>query len=283
MKNSVPFLQYFPKRSEEMNNISFPKLGISFDINPVAIDLPFLGGVHWYGVIIAAGIILAVIYCSIVAKREGESVDTITDILLYSLPVAIICARLYYVVFSWENYRDNPMDIFKIWEGGLAIYGGIIGAVIAAGTYLKIKKMNVLKLFDICCLGVIIGQSVGRWGNFVNAEAFGGECSYIWGMSINGADCVHPTFLYESLWNISGFLILSHLHKKRPYYGFTFFSYVAWYGIGRFFIEGLRSDSLYIGSIRVSQLLALICIILGTVVNFFLFKKNKQQNKTENL
>lgn len=278
MKNSVLFLWFFPRKGENMNNISFPKMGLSFDINPVAIDLPFMGGIHWYGIIIAAGIVLAVIYCSLAAKREGESAETITDMLLYALPVAIICARAYYVIFSWESYRDNLWDIFKIWEGGLAIYGGIIGAVICAGIYLKIKKLNVLKLFDICCLGVIIGQAVGRWGNFVNAEAFGGACSYIWGMSINGAECVHPTFLYESLWNTLGFLILSYLHKRRPYYGFTFFSYIAWYGMGRFFIEGLRSDSLYIGSIRVSQMLALICLVLGTVTNIYLSKKNKAKN-----
>lgn len=258
-----------------MNNISFPKLGLSFDINPVAIDLPFLGGVHWYGIIIATGIILAVIYCSFIGKRENVSVDTLTDTLLYALPVAIICARAYYVIFSWKDYRDNISDVFKIWEGGLAIYGGIIGAVLSAGIFFKVKKLGVLKMFDICCLGVLIGQSVGRWGNFVNAEAFGGACSYIWGMSINGGECVHPTFLYESLWNAAGLLVLSYFHKKRTYYGFTFFLYLTWYGFGRFFIEGLRSDSLYIGSIRISQLVALVCVALGAAANIYLAKKNK--------
>lgn len=258
-----------------MNNISFPKLGLSFDINPVAIDLPFLGGVHWYGIIIATGIILAVIYCSFIGKREDVSVDTLTDTLLYTLPVAIICARAYYVIFSWEDYRDNISDVFKIWEGGLAIYGGIIGAVVSAGIFFKVKKLPVLKMFDICCLGVLVGQSVGRWGNFVNAEAFGGACGYIWGMSINGGECVHPTFLYESLWNAAGLLVLSYFHKKRTYYGFTFFLYLTWYGFGRFFIEGLRSDSLYIGSIRISQLVALVCVALGAAANIYLAKKNK--------
>ena len=260
-----------------MNNISFPRLGLSFDINPVAIDLPFLGGVHWYGIIIATGIVLAVIYCSFMAKKEDVSPEILTDMLLYALPASIICARIYYVAFSWENYKDNLLDVFKIWEGGIAIYGGIIGAVISAGIFFKVRKLNILKMFDICCLGLFIGQSVGRWGNFVNAEAFGGVCAYIWGMSINGGECVHPTFLYESLWNVAGLIILSYLHKRRKYYGFTFFSYLTWYGTGRFFIEGLRSDSLYLGAIRISQLVALICIIMGTAMSIY-FSKNKFTN-----
>lgn len=258
-----------------MNNISFPLLGLSFDINPIAIDIPFLGGVRWYGIIIAAGIILALIYCSIIAKKEGVSPDILTDTVLYSLPSAIIFARIYYVAFSWEDYRNNLSDIFKIWEGGIAIYGAIAGAALAAAVFFRIKKLNILKMFDICCLGLIIGQAVGRWGNFVNAEAYGGACGYIWGMSINGAAPVHPTFLYESVWNILGFIILSLLHKKRPYYGFTFFSYIAWYGAGRFFIEQMRSDSLYIGSIRVSQLVALICVAAGTAANIYFSKKKR--------
>lgn len=258
-----------------MNNISFPRLGLSFDINPVAIELPFLGGIRWYGLIIAAGIILALVYCSIIAKKEDVSVDILTDTVLYSLPAAIIFARIYYVVFSWESYRDNILDVFKIWEGGIAIYGAIAGAVLTAGVFFKIKKLNVLKMFDICCLGLIIGQAVGRWGNFVNAEAYGGVCTYIWGMSINGAAPVHPTFVYESLWNVAGLIILSLLHRKRPWYGFTFFSYIAWYGLGRFFIEGLRTDSLYIGSLRVSQLVSLICVIAGTAANIYLSKKKR--------
>mgnify|MGYP003289891995 CR=1 FL=1 len=262
-----------------MNNISFPRLGISFEIDPVAIKLPFLGGVHWYGIIIALGILLAVLYCSYVAKREGENPEIITDTVLYALPVSVICARTYYVIFSWESYRNNLSDIFKIWEGGIAIYGAIIGAVLTAGIFFKIKKLNVLKLFDICCLGVIIGQVVGRWGNFVNAEAFGGPCHYIWGMSINGGECVHPTFLYESLWNLLGFIILSQLHKKRLFYGYTFFSYITWYGFGRFFIEGLRTDSLYLGNIRISQLVALLCVIGGICALSYLSERHISTKK----
>ncbi len=260
-----------------VNNISFPKLGLSFDINQVAIDLPFLGGVRWYGILIGLGILLAVIYCSFIAKKEGESSDSVTDIVLWALPVSVIFARTYYVIFQWENYKDNLSDIFKIWEGGIAIYGAIIGAVLVAFIYCRIKKLSVLKMFDICCLGLLIGQAIGRWGNFVNAEAYGYACSHFLGMSINGGAPVHPTFLYESVWNTVGFVILSILQKKRPFYGFTFFSYIAWYGLGRFFVEGLRTDSLYLGSVRISQIVALICIILGISGNLYLaYKKIKK-------
>ena len=262
-----------------MNNISFPKLGLSFDINPVLIEFDFLGGIRWYGVIIAIGILLAVLYCSYAAKREGEKSETITDTVIYSLPVSVICARTYYVIFSWEHYKDNFIDVFKIWEGGIAIYGAIIGALISATLYFKVKKLNVLKMYDICSLGLLIGQAVGRWGNFVNAEAFGGECSYKWGMSINGAASVHPTFLYESLWNTLGFVILSHINKKRPFYGITFFSYLLWYGTGRFFIEGLRADSLYIGNFRISQIVAGICILSGLTANIVLYLRYKRNIK----
>ena len=261
------------------NNISFPKLGINFNINQVAIDIPIFGGIRWYGILIGIGIILAAIYCSRLAKKEGESEDIVIDLLLWALPVSIIMARTYYVVFSWDSYKDNLSEIFKIWEGGIAIYGGIIGAVVTAAIFSKVKKVNTLKLFDICCLGLLIGQAIGRWGNFVNAEAFGYECSYFWGMSINGGAPVHPTFLYESLWNTAGFFILALLNKKRPFYGFTFFSYIMWYGFGRFIIEGLRTDSLYAGTVRISQLVAFLCIIAGILGYWFCLNKKKSETK----
>ena len=260
-----------------MNHISFPKLNLQFDIDPVAINTSFLGGVRWYGIIIAVGIILAVLYCSMIAKKEGENSDTISDIVLYALPVSVIFARTYYVLFSWENYKNDLSSVFAIWEGGIAIYGAVIGAVLTAWIYCKAKKLNILKLFDICCLGLMIGQFIGRWGNFVNGEAFGGYCSYLWGMSINGREPVHPTFLYESLWNFAGFIILSRLHKKRPFYGYTFFNYLSWYGVGRFFIEGMRTDSLYIGGFRISQVIALLCVIGGIYALSYLFEKNIAQ------
>lgn len=259
------------------NNISFPGLGIHFKINPIAIKFGG-GGIHWYGIIIAVGIVLAVLYCSHLAKKEGENPELISDLVLWALPVSVIFARTYYVLFSWDSYKDNLWDIFKIYEGGIAIYGAIIGAVLTALVFFKVKKLSILKMFDICCLGLLIGQIIGRWGNFVNAEAFGGACDAFWRMSINGAAGVHPTFLYESLWNLLGFIILSLFHKKRPFYGFTFFSYITYYGIGRFFIEGLRTDSLYLGNIRVSQVVALICVIFGIASIITGFARKKQKN-----
>lgn len=266
-----------------MNNISFPRLGLEFKINPVAADISVLGGIRWYGIIIAAGIVLAALYCMRAAKKEGENPDLIADMLLYALPAAVICARTYYVVFSWDSYKNNLADVFEIWEGGIAIYGAVIGGSAVAWIFFRKKGRSVLKLFDICALGLLIGQCVGRWGNFVNAEAFGGPCSYLWGMSINGGECVHPTFLYESLWNALGFLILSRLHKKRPFYGYTFFSYLSWYGLGRFFTEGLRADSLYLGAVRVSQILALICVMLGVTMLSYLSKRDNSSEKRRNL
>ena len=263
-----------------MNNISFPKLNIKFDVNPIAIDFPFLGGIYWYGIIIALGILLGFLYSSALAKKEGEKSDTVTDILLYSIPVSVICARIYYVAFSWESYKNNLSSIYKIWEGGIAIYGAVIGAVLTAFIYCRVKKLNILKIFDICCLGLMIGQLVGRWGNFVNCEAYGGPCSALWGMSINGGAPVHPTFLYESLWNLIGLIILSVLHKKRPFYGFTFFNYLSWYGVGRFFIEGLRTDSLYIGAMRISQIVAIGCVIGGIYALSYLSEKNIARKAT---
>ena len=139
-----------------MNNISFPALGINLKMDPVAFTLPIIGEVRWYGIIIGLGIILAFTYCCHIAKREGISSDTVADLLLYALPVSVICARTYYVVFSWEQYKDNLADVFKIWEGGIAIYGAIIGAIITGIVFCRVKKLETLKIFDICCLGLIL-------------------------------------------------------------------------------------------------------------------------------
>lgn len=264
-----------------MNNISFPKIGLKFNIDPIAIHYTNGGGVHWYGIIIAVGIVLALIYCARVSVHEGEDKELISDLVIWAIPISVIFARTYYVAFSWESYKDNIMDVFKIWEGGIAIYGAVAGAVVTAGIFFKIKKINVLKMFDICSLGLLIGQFIGRWGNFVNAEAFGGPCPYVWGMSINGGANVHPTFLYESLWNFVGFIILSRLNKKRPFYGFTFFLYISYYGLGRFFIEGMRTDSLYLGNVRISQAVALLCVVFGIAALIICFKM-KRMKKMKN-
>ena len=258
-----------------MNNISFPALGIDFNINPVAFTLPVIGEVRWYGIIIGLGILLAFLYCSYIAKKEDVSPDVVADLLIYALPISVICARTYYVAFSWDSYKDNLSDVFKIWEGGIAIYGAIIGAVITGLVFCKIKKIKTLKLFDICCQGLMIGQLIGRWGNFANAEAFGGYASNFLVMSINGNAPVHPNFLYESLWTLAGFFLHWNYEKRKRFHGEVFLMYVLWYGVGRAWIEGLRTDSLMLGTIRISQLVA----ILTAVVAVILILKNRKKYK----
>ncbi len=264
-----------------MNYIAFPSAGIEFNINPVAFTL--MGkNIYWYGIIITTGIIVAILYCSLMAKNQNIDYNNILDIVLYGIPASIIFARLYYVIFSWDKYKNNLSDIFAIWEGGIAIYGAIIGAVITAYVYCKAKKLNILKIFDICIMGVIIGQIIGRWGNFVNVEAFGSETSLPWRMSVyvNGKlSDVHPTFLYESLWNLLGFIILSIFLKRKIFDGQIFFSYLIWYGIGRFFIEGLRTDSLYFFNFRVSQIVALLSVFAGIICIIFKSEKLNKNNK----
>ncbi|HIV61300.1 MAG TPA: prolipoprotein diacylglyceryl transferase [Candidatus Butyricicoccus avistercoris] len=261
--------------------IEFPQLGLSFTLNRVAFNL-FGKDIYWYGIIIAIGFIVASFYLSKKTVQFGYKQDTLYDLLLLCLPIAIICARLYYVIFEWEQYKDNPISALYIWNGGLAIYGGIIGSFITIYLYGKKNKLNIAELLDIASCGIIIGQIFGRWGNFVNAEAFGGETSLPWGMSIDGAAPVHPTFFYESLWNLIGFIILHFCCKHRNFKGQIFLIYVAWYGFGRSIIEGLRTDSLYIPStpIRVSQLLAFISWITACIL-LFIANRNKIQTLSQ--
>lgn len=261
--------------------IEFPQLGLSFTLNRVAFNL-FGKDIYWYGIIIAIGFIVASFYLSKKTVQFGYKQDTLYDLLLLCLPIAIICARLYYVIFEWEQYKDNPISALYIWNGGLAIYGGIIGSFITIYLYGKKNKLNIAELLDIASCGIIIGQIFGRWGNFVNAEAFGGETSLPWGMSIDGAAPVHPTFFYESLWNLIGFIILHFCCKHRNFKGQIFLIYVAWYGFGRSIIEGLRTDSLYIPStpIRVSQLLAFISWITACIL-LFIANRNKMQTLSQ--
>ncbi len=249
------------------HHISFPGLGLG----PLTIKDSFeLFGtitVHWYGVIIALGILAAYLFCARVAKEYDLTVDHLLDILLFGLPSAIICARLYYVIFEWASYKDNFWDVFKIWEGGIAIYGAVIGACLSTYIYCRAKKLSIPKVFDLGAFGLLIGQIIGRWGNFVNAEAHGGITELPWRMYlIEQGICVHPTFLYESLWNLGVFILLVCRRKKMTFSGEVFLSYITLYGLGRFWIEGLRTDSLYIGDFRVSQLLALACVISGVVL-----------------
>ena len=199
-------------------------------------------------------------------KEFGITSDNLMDCLIICVPLGIICARIYYVVFEWSYYAEHPGEIIAIWKGGIAIYGGIIGTLIGLFVYSRVKKLSFASLCDLAAFGLLIGQCIGRWGNFVNGEAHGGPTSLPWGMTIDGGSMVHPTFFYESLWNLIGFILLHFYSKKRKFKGEMALLYVAWYGAGRAWIEGLRTDSLYIGPVRVSQLLAAISFIAAIAV-----------------
>ena len=256
--------------------ISFPSLGLTlnpptgFNIGPLS--------VHYYGLIIAIGLMLAVFYCSKRSHQFGLDEDTLLDGVLWVTPVAIICARIYYCAFTWELYADNPISVLYIWEGGIAIYGSVIGAILGIIVFCKVKKIRITAVLDLVSLGFLIGQFIGRWGNFMNREAFGAETESFFRMGLMKASTgvvtyYHPTFLYESLWNLTGFVILHFLSKKRKYDGQIALGYLAWYGLGRAFIEGLRTDSLYIGPFRVSQLLAAGSCVIALALLVFLGRK----------
>ena len=264
------------------SSISFPTLGI--EINPPR-SLP-LGPltIHFYGLIIALGLVIAVIYACRRSKQFGLTEDDILDGVLWVTPFAIFCARAYYCIFSWSDYKDNPISMLYIWEGGLAIYGGVLGAIVGVTVLCKVKKIKVSALLDLVALGFLIGQSMGRWGNFFNREAFGAATDAFTRMGLFNArtaqwEYYHPTFLYESLWNAAGFLLLHFLSKKRRYDGQIALGYAAWYGLGRAMIEGLRVDSLYWGPFRVSQLLAAVsCIAAVAVLVYNHFKHHDPAN-----
>ena len=257
------------------SEISFPSFGITinpstgFSIGPLSI--------HYYGLIIATGLMLAVFYCSKRSYQFGIDEDTILDGVLWVTPVAIIFARLYYCIFSWKDYAADPISILYIWKGGLAIYGGVIGAAIGIVVFSLVKKIKVGAVLDLTSIGFLIGQSIGRWGNFFNREAFGAETDSFLRMGLTHKvtgeiTYFHPTFLYESMWNAAGFVLLHFLSKKRKFDGQIALGYLAWYGLGRTFIEGLRVDSLYWGNFRVSQLLAAASCFIGVallMVNLF--------------
>jgi phosphatidylglycerol:prolipoprotein diacylglycerol transferase len=258
---------------EGISPITFPGLGI--EIDPASGFSIGSFSVNFYGVIIAIGLILAVVYAWKRCDQFGIKADDITDGVLYIVPFAVLCARAYYCVFQWETYAANPISVLYIWEGGLAIYGGVLGAILGVVVYCYFKKIKVPALLDLVALGFLIGQSMGRWGNFFNREAFGAETESFLRMGLYlSADrfpssiihYYHPTFLYESLWNLVGFVILHFLSKRRQYDGQVALGYVVWYGLGRAIIEGLRTDSLYWGDFRVSQVLAVISCVAGAAV-----------------
>ena len=264
--------------------ISFPALGFSW--NPSATITIGPLQIHWYGVLIAVGLLLAVLYACGRCKEFGLHEDDLIDGVLCVVPFAVICARLYYCIFQWETYAPNPISILYIWEGGLAIYGGVIGAAIGTAVFAKVKrdKVNLAAVLDITSLGFLIGQSIGRWGNFLNREAFGAPTDSFFRMgllnSVTGqVEYYHPTFLYESAWNLCGFLLLHFLSKRRKFDGQVALGYVAWYGLGRTFIEGLRMDSLYWGPVRVSQVLAAVSCFAAVVVLIVMMTRQHDPQK----
>lgn len=274
------------------NIVKFPALNLELKIERVAFSL-FNIDVYWYAICIALGILLAYFYCSKEGKRQGMDNELFIDILLWGIPSGVIGGRLYYVIFKWDYYSKNLSEIFAIRDGGLAIYGAIILAVLSVFIYTKKQNISTLKVFDIGAIGLLIGQAVGRWGNFFNQEAFGGNTNLLWGMTSEkvssylellknkGIDVdpslpVHPTFLYESLWNLLGFIFLNYLIKKKKFDGQIFFIYIIWYGFGRMLIESLRTDSLYFFGFRISQIIGALSVVIGMIFYFILRKKGAE-------
>ncbi|MBC8569437.1 prolipoprotein diacylglyceryl transferase [Zongyangia hominis] len=285
--------------------VDFPGLGLHFSFNSVAFHIGNLA-VYWYGILIAVGFLLAVVYVAYRCKKFGLDLDRLIDVIIFGLIGGVVFARLFYVIFSWDQYKNNLLDIFKTWEGGMAIYGGLIGAVLIGAIACKVRKVKFLPTLDVVSLGFLIGQGIGRWGNFINVEAFGGNTTLPWGMTsptiesyltqhmdtltaqgmaVDPTGMVHPCFLYESLWCILGFVLLHFYVKHRRFDGEVFLFYSMWYGAGRFVIEGLRTDSLMLGRLRVSQLLAAVFVLAALAVWIYVRYRLKKNGvpKGENL
>lgn len=273
----------------DFTHVYFDGLGIDFNLPSVAFSI-FGLEIHFYGLIIAFGLLLAVLYGGRMAYKWKMSLDGMTDVLIWGIIFGIICARLYYVAFEWDYYSQHINEIPAIWSGGIAIYGGIIGALIGAAIGCKVGKINFLNLIDLGALGLLIGQGIGRWGNFFNQEAFGSNTDTalfrMWspkirdtlqasteflagkGMDVDPNTAVHPTFLYESLWCLLSFVILHFVTTRcRKFKGQTFMLYGVLYGAERMVVEGMRTDSLYVAntSIRVSQLLSGVIVVAALV------------------
>lgn len=284
--------------------LSFPGLGLEFNLNRVLFSVGNVT-VYWYGVILALGFLVGTSYALKRHKEFGVNADRASDVIMISAVGAIIFARLYYVIFSWGYYSKHMDEIFKIWNGGIAIYGAVIGAFLTALVVCKIRGVKFLPLADMTAGGLLIGQAIGRWGNFVNIEAFGENTTLPWGMTsptivnyltakaaelsalgveIDPEVPVHPTFFYESMWCLIGFLLIALvLTKRRRFDGELLLFYIGWYGLGRFFIEGLRTDSLMLGTIRISQLVAILCV-LGALIAWIVIRgKIKSSNDPEYL
>ncbi|MCI1858775.1 MAG: prolipoprotein diacylglyceryl transferase [Sporolactobacillus sp.] len=249
-----------------------------------------IGSIHiyWYGIIILVGVLLGLWLAVREGKRRGLPPETFMDLILWAAPIAIIFARLYYVTFEWDYYSQHPAEIIAIWKGGIAIYGSLIGAVITAIVFCLVRRISFWKLADIAAPSVILGQAIGRWGNFINQEAHGGPTTraalgqmhlpdwIINQMLINGTYYI-PTFLYESVWDFAGFLVLLVLRRVNLRRGELFLSYVIWYSLGRSYIEGLRTDSLMLGSLRVSQWLAVVLVVVSIAAILYWRLTNKNR------
>ena len=255
-------------------HVSFPNLGWEFTINRVAFSIGSFQ-VYWYGLIIATGLILALVYAHFSAKRYNVDGSKLMNCVFAGIITGIIGARLYFCIFKWDYYGSHPLEIFAIHEGGLAIYGGIIGALLGGLGVAKIQKMKFMPILDITMVGFLIGQGLGRWGNFFNQEAYGTPTGLPWGMMSEGTlgETVHPCFLYESLWCLLGVAVLHFYGKYRQRYaGQIFYLYLVWYGFERMIVEGLRTDSLYLPfqlfgmDIRVSQVLSFAIFVTGIVL-----------------
>lgn len=253
-------------------------------MNPVAFSINGFQ-VRWYGVIIALGVMAALALARVNCKYKNYDFDSVIDIFLISFPAAIIGARAYYVIFQFQDYKDNILDIFNIRQGGLAIHGGILFGLAAAYIYTRYKNKEFLKIVDLAAPSIILAQAIGRWGNFFNGEAHGGEVSYEFiskfpafiqrGMYIEGT-YYNPTFLYESIWDLIVCSILIYIFRKKHEKGTVVFSYIGLYSLGRFFIESLRTDSLMFGPIRIAMLVSFLGVICSIVFFIIIKRKNKK-------
>ena len=278
----------------EWNTVSFPKLNIELPVYSTAFTI-FGFEIKWYGILIMLGLLFAVVYCFKRMKSFGIDDDRATNVVFAGFIGAIICARLYYVIMEWNSFKDDLVSVIMVREGGLAIYGGIIGAVVIGFIAAKVNKLRFMPLMDLVGMGFLIGQAFGRWGNFFNHECYGSNTSLPWGMTspriqaeltaeanqileltgvtVDPTQPVHPCFLYESLWCIIGFVLLHIYSKHRKFDGELFLLYIGWYGLGRMVIEGLRTDSLMVGHLRVSQLVAGLCVIISIAA--IIYMRNK--------
>ena len=242
-------------------------------MDPVAFEI-FGLEIRWYGILIASGVLIGTILALREARRIGFDEELILDLLIWEVPLCLIGARLYYVIFSWDLYKDNPIEALNIRHGGLAIHGALITAIIVAIIFTRIKKINFWTLADICGPSLILAQAIGRWGNYINQEAYGVPTDLPWGIMVNGVK-VHPTFLYESIWNFLVFLFLIWYRKnKKKEEGEVFLLYLSLYSFIRFFIKGLRIDSLMWGQFRVAQIVSIIGFFIPLIIFYMKRKKS---------